>query len=140
MPIEPVKIPQNVYVEDRIIGPVTLKQIMMVMISAGTSYAILAAMKASGPVNATQTTLAWIPTFFGIIFAFVKINGIPLFRIVLLGIERIDKPSKRVFSPRQGVYVNIVTKIVTDEPAKGPTKFVPEKNPQNKELSRVLDQ
>ncbi len=140
MPIEPVKIPQNVYVEDRIIGPITLRQIMMVMISAGTSYAIWAAMKASGPVNATQTTLAWIPTVIGVIFAFVKINGISLFRIVLLGIERIDKPAKRVFSPRQGVYVNIVTKIVKDEPTKGPTKSVPGKSTQIEELSRVLDQ
>ncbi len=139
MPIEPVKIPQNVYVEDRIIGPITLRQIMITMVSAGISYAIWAAMKASGPVDAVQTTMAWIPTVIGVLFAFVKINGISLFRILLLVIERIDKPGKRVWSPRTGIYINIVTKPAKDEPKQTQQAPKPEKDEHIKELSEVLD-
>ena len=141
MPIDPVKIPQNVYVEDRIIGPITLRQIMIVMISVGISYAIWAAMKAAGPISGVQTSIAWIPAGIGVIFAFVKINGISLLRITLLTIEKIDKPSRRMWIPRQGIYINIVTKskASTKDPAiakktkqKGETKL--------EELSRLLDQ
>lgn len=136
MAIEPVKIPQNVYVEDRIIGPITLKQIMIVLGSSGLSYALWAMTRSAGGV---QSILAWIPTFIGVIFAFVKINGISLFRIVLLLIERIDKPARRVWMPRQGIYINIVTK---KEPTKEDTKHARKtaQESQIEELSRVLDQ
>lgn len=139
MAIEPVKIPQNIYVEDRIIGPITLKQIMIVMGSSGISYAIWAVMKSAGPVSGVQTFLSWTPTIIGILFAFVKINGISLFRIVLLLLERIDKPARRVWMPRKGIYVNIVTK----QPEKKDTSKEDQKareSSQIEELSRVLDQ
>ena len=138
MPIDPVKIPQNVYVEDRIIGPITLRQIMIVMISVGVSYAIWATMKAAGPVSTTQTTVAWMPTVVGAAFAFVKINGISLLRIVLLLIEKIDKPSRRTWIPRQGIYVNIVTRTPKKKTADN-TK-AKHSGTHIEELSRVLDQ
>lgn len=139
MSIDPVKIPQNVYVEDRIIGPITLKQIMIIMISAGISYAIWAAMKSAGPVSSIQSGLAWTPTVLGVVFAFVKINGLSLLRIILLTLERLDKPATRVWVPRQGIYVNIVTK----ERKKAPSQQAPVDKKDNdhiQELSRVLDQ
>ena len=40
MPIEPVKIPQNVYIEDRIVGPLTLRQTLIMAIGGGFSYAL----------------------------------------------------------------------------------------------------
>lgn len=139
MTIDPVKIPQNVYVEDRIIGPITLRQIMIIMICAGVSYGIWAAMKSSGPVSTTMTTVAWMPTLIGALFAFVKINGISLFRIVLLMIEKLEKPSKRVWAPRQGIYINIVTKPPKKEAPKQEPDHT-EKSTHIEELSRVLDE
>ena len=58
MAIEPVKIPQNVYVEDRIIGPVTLKQLAMVGIGMGISYAIFASVNKNGTVG-IPISVAW---------------------------------------------------------------------------------
>ena len=139
MPIESVKIPQNVYVEDRIIGPITLRQIMIVMISIGISYAIWATMKANGAVTVAQTVIAWTPTFIGSIFAFVKINGISLLRIVFLSIERLDKPAKRIWMPRQGIYVNIVTKPPKEENTQMKKKKEQKGNAKLEELSRLLD-
>ena len=60
MPIPPTKIPQNVYVEDRIVGPLTLKQIIVVCIGGGFSYALWASIsKAYGYVGIPLTILAW---------------------------------------------------------------------------------
>jgi len=141
MPIDPVKIPQNVYIEDRIIGPITLRQIMIVMISTGISYAIWAAMKASGPISGAQTTIAWIPAGIGVIFSFVKINGISLLKIVFLSIEKLDKPSRRIWMPRQGIYINIVTKPKEKSSNPDIEKKTQQKGEtQIEELSKLLDQ
>lgn len=141
MPLEPVKIPQNVYVEDRIIGPITLRQIIIVMVSAGISYAIWASMKsADGTVSGVKTGLAWTPTIIGIIFAFVKINGISLTRIIMLLIERIEKPARRVWMPRQGIYINIVTNAKADTENRGRQATQEHKEEGRiEELSKVLD-
>ncbi|MDD5751067.1 MAG: PrgI family protein [Candidatus Peribacteraceae bacterium] len=107
MAIEPVKIPQNVYVEDRIIGPITLRQLVIVLLSGGLSYAIWGSMKtAMGYVSIPATVVAWIPCAIGVAFAFIKIQGISLTRFLLLMIEKTDKPPVRVWTPRRGISVN----------------------------------
>jgi hypothetical protein len=114
---------------------------MIVMISVGISYAIWAAMKTGGPVSTAQTSMAWTPTVIGIVFAFVKINGISLLRIVLLSIERLDKPATRIWIPRQGIHINIVTKAPRQKKNQAVQKKTEQKgNTQIGELSRVLDQ
>lgn len=140
MPIEPVKIPQNVHVEDRIIGPITLKQMMIVMISAGISYALWASMKMAGPISTAQTAIAWTPTVIGILFAFVKINNMSMLRIVFLTIERMYKPAKRIWTPRQGIYINIVTNASTKKKNDQPAPVVQSHAHRMEELSHVLDQ
>lgn len=140
MPIDPVKIPQNVYVEDRIIGPITLRQIMITMVSAGISYAIWAVMRQAGPVSAAQTTFAWMPAVIGALFAFIRINGISLFRIMLLVIEKLDKPSRRVWTPRTGIYVNIVTRPPKEKHDVHKQQDAPRDPTHIQKLSEVLDQ
>lgn len=110
MPIEAVKIPQNVQIEDRIIGPITLRQIIITLLGSGLSYAIWSAMKAAGPVSPVGTFFAWIPAAIAAAFAFVKINDISLFRLMFLMIEKMEKPAVRTWAPRQGLTINIRTK------------------------------
>ncbi|PIR54054.1 hypothetical protein COU75_02650 [Candidatus Peregrinibacteria bacterium CG10_big_fil_rev_8_21_14_0_10_42_8] len=140
MTIDPVKIPQNVYVEDRIIGPVTLRQIMIILGGSGISYAIWAVMKSAGSMSIVQAGIAWFPGILAVLFAFVKINGISLFRICLLLLERINKPAKRTWQPRQGIYINFVTKEPKKENDDIKNKENQKKNTAIEELSRVLDQ
>jgi hypothetical protein len=140
MTIDPVKIPQNVYVEDRIIGPVTLRQIMIILGGAGISYAIWAGMQSAGPMSVFQAGIAWTPCGIAVLFAFVKINGISLFRIVLLAIERVNKPSRRTWQPRQGIYVNFITKAPAKDNKDMRMKEEQKQNTEIEELSRVLDQ
>lgn len=141
MAIEAVKIPQNVQVEDRIIGPITLRQIMIMMMSMGVSYALWAVMRASGYTGVMYTALAWIPTVIGAAFSFVKINGISMLRITLLSIERIKKPATRRWTPHRGIYVNIVTTLVAPdrENPEIAKKRENKKQTQLQELSHLLD-
>lgn len=110
MPIEPVKIPQNVYIEDRIIGPLTLRQIIVSMLGIGFSYAIWASIqKVYGYVPVHITVIVWVPGALSVIFSFVRINDLSLTHILLLLVERFVKPQTRVYGPRRGLSVNART-------------------------------
>ncbi len=109
MPIEAVKIPQNVYVEDRIIGPITLKHLLIVGIGAGISYAIFASAQKAGATNIVVLGACWIPALIAAAFAFFRINDLSLFNIILLSIEGFNKPSQRYWSPYPGISINLIT-------------------------------
>jgi hypothetical protein len=110
MPIEAVKIPQNVYVEDHIIGPVTLRQLLITGIGAGIGYGIFAMAQKSGVTNIVALAACWIPTVICAAFAFLKINDLSLFTIILLSIEGFNKPNVRYWSPHGGLSINLITK------------------------------
>ena len=137
MPIQPIKIPQNVNREDQIVGPITLRQIIISLVSMGFSYALWAGgMKDQGLVG---FLIAWTPTVLGVAFAFVQINGISLTRFIFLMIEKLEKPATRRFEPRRGVVINIQTVNL-----KSTEKEKEEKENDQphgfEELSSVLDQ
>lgn len=115
MPIEAVKIPQNVQVEDRLIGPITLRQVMICLAGGGISFVIWNAMKSIGTVTPVHFVVAWIPLVIAAAFAFVKIRNLSLLRIILLQIEKAQKPSKRTFGPRTGIAINIRTYFHTEQ-------------------------
>ena len=138
MPIEPVKIPQNVYVEDRIVGPVTLRQLIILLGTGGFSYAIWTGIKNQlGAASLPITILCWIPFLIGIVFAFVRIQGIGLMRFILLMVEKLEKPSMRQWSPRRGITINFQYFKAEDEKKKqAPVQPHREKL---EELSAMLD-
>ncbi len=108
--LQPVKIPQNVYVEDRIIGPITLKQLIICGIGAGIGYALYSVASKAGAVSIPMTVALWSPAGVAAAFAFVKINDLSLFNIILLMIERANKPNVRTWSGHPGISINIVTR------------------------------
>lgn len=108
MPIDPVKIPQNVYIEDRIVGPLTLRQIITMAIGGGISYSMYASLaKAYGHVDLITTIIVWLPAVIAAAFAIIKINDLTLSRILLLVIERMLKSPVRTWTPREGISINI---------------------------------
>lgn len=108
MSLDPVKIPQNVYIEDRIIGPLTLKQIIIMTLGGGFSYILYTTIqKAMGHPSILMTVLAWIPAAIAALFAVVKFNDLSLLRICFLILERMNKAPRRTWNPRQGISINI---------------------------------
>ncbi len=114
MPIEAVKIPQNVYVEDRIIGPVTLRQLVITGVGAGISY-VLYAMAAKAGATVPFLVACWTPAIIGGAFAFMKVNDLSLFNIILLVIEGMQKPSQRYWSSYGGISINLITRTIAKE-------------------------
>lgn len=114
MPIEPIKIPQNVYIEDRIIGPLTLRQIIISMLGMGFSYAIWASIaKVMGAVPLHITVIVWIPGALALVLAFVRINDLSMMHLLFLLVERLSKPQQRVFGPRRGLAMNVGSFVPT---------------------------
>jgi hypothetical protein len=108
MPIEAVKIPQNVHIEDRIIGPLSLRQIIIMAVGGGFSYAIYASLvKAFGTLDIVTSVVVWIPAVLCAAFALIKINDLSLMRMLFLTIERMIKAPVRTWTPRQGISINI---------------------------------
>ncbi len=145
MPAEPIKIPQNVYIEDQVVGPLTLRQILVMTGGGGVSYVIMAMVQKSvGQMNVLLTAACWLPFVIACAFALIKINGLTLMRIVFLMMERSYKSPVRTFSPRQGISINIrfSSLIKTpEEEEKERQKKIAEQKSQLKieELSKLID-
>lgn len=145
MPIEAVKIPQNVYIEDRILGPITLKQVLLLAAGGGISYSIYATLvKMYGALDIVTTVIVWLPALVFAAFAFVKINDLSLMRIVLLTAERSVKSPVRVWSPRQGISINIKVQATINEEEnrkhrKAVLKDEPEAEQKIHKLSTLID-
>ena len=102
------KVPQNVQRADRIIGPVTLKQLIVLMITGGFSYVMFTQLNKMYYMNQLQQMLIWLPLAIGAAFAFIKIRGIPLFKFCLLTLEQtIFLPSKRFWQTSANSYVSM---------------------------------
>ncbi|TSD00081.1 MAG: Uncharacterized protein Greene101449_367 [Candidatus Peregrinibacteria bacterium Greene1014_49] len=146
MTIDPVKVPQNVYVEDRIIGSITLRQIIICLLTGGISYGIFSSIKAAGVMSGVAGVLAWTPLVIGAAFAFVKINSITLTRFCLLMLEKTDKPAIRIWAPRRGITISIGAasmksdnEITKEKKAEEVIHRAEEKRERIHELSALLD-
>lgn len=140
MPIDPIKIPQNVHIEDRIVGPLTLRQILIVGAGAGFSYALYGMLtNAYGALALPVTIMVWIPAVIAAAFAFLRINDLSMFKLMLLMLEQVNKPATRTLSPRRGISVNI--RIFSTPEKEGLSKSHPEtkNSSQLEELSTLLD-
>ena len=141
---DPVKIPQNVYIEDHIVGPLSLRQLIIIMIGGGFSYALYSLIqKAYGSVNIPITILVWLPCAVAAAFALVKINDLSLLRICLLMVERSNKAPVRTWAPRRGISINFKGVAILEEKAATPalSQQTIDTNTQTRiqELSSVVD-
>lgn len=142
MAIEPIKIPQNVYIEDRIVGPLTLKQVLICSLGGGFSYALFAIMsKTYGGLAIPIQILVWLPAVLAVLFAFVHINDLSMMRLCLLFLEQKNKPSTRTWTPRRGIIINVRTFHTVSENKDPYAGNVVDTKARQKldELSSVLD-
>ena len=105
MAIEAVKIPQNVDIEDRIIGAITLRHVFMLLIGGGASYMSWAMLRAMGIMGFWGVIISLFPITVSIIFGFVKVQGVTFFRFCLLMIEKAKKPQRRTWQMRKGIHL-----------------------------------
>ena len=137
MAIDPVKIPTDIQLEEKIVGPIGLRQIFILMITGGLSYALWSSVGTQPTAGPIIKVLCWVPLVLGAAFSFVKIQEVTLLRLLLLQIEKLQKPAVRTFGPRQGITIN----IQIDPTQRDRKKAVKEGAPEHQlhELSAVLD-
>jgi len=132
------KIPQNIDVADKIVGPLTLRQLITVAIGAGISYVLFAISSKLYELNTLEYVVIALPAIIAAAAAFIKINNIPFTKFVLLSLEYAIKPKKRFWDHRGIVSITApelepiaIDVLKTEEKGKKPVNL--------DELSRILD-
>lgn len=137
------KIPQNVQIEDKIVGPLTLKQLIIAGAGGGVDYFIYVSLAK------THGAMVWLPpvAFFGILtasIAFVRLKGVSFTQYVLLTLEFYLKQRHRFWMQGGGEVFQSITvpKIKSKEQLEyeRKQKKAPERNMSNlHDLIRTLD-
>ena len=138
------KIPQNVQIEDKIVGPLTLKQLIYLGIGGGISYAIYTALATKYYIE------VWIwfvapPVLITLAFTFIKINGIPFAKWILLMTEYFYNPRKRIFILGAGdnykatIFAKKEEKVETDTGQKTKAERDQERIKKLGEITKLVD-
>ena len=133
------KIPQNIDIADKIVGPLTLRQLITVAIGAGISYVLFAVSSKLYELNTLEYVVIALPAIIAAAAAFIKINNIPFTKFVLLSLEYAIKPKKRFWDHRGIVSITApeletITVDISDKTDGRGKKAV-----NLDELSRILD-
>ena len=133
------KVPQDVQREDRIIGPLTLKQMGMLGIGGGFAYLIYVSL------SKTYFIEIWLPpvaivSAITLAFTFLKIHNLPFHLFLMNFIEYKLLPNQRIWI--QGSGRPFITSTQKKE-KKMPQTMTNDLKPKNKksieELTKVLD-
>jgi len=94
------KIPQNVGIEDRIVGPLTLRQLIILAAGFGMSYMLFAILSKLYELNILEYIIILFPALIAAAFALIKVNDIRLPKFILLFLEFAMKPKRRLWDHR----------------------------------------
>lgn len=103
------KIPQNVQMEDKIVGPLTLKQLMIVGAGGGVAYFIYVTVSKLYILQFAIVCAAPI-ALLTLAIAFLKIHGLTFIQYVLAALEFYINPKKQIWEQGGGeVFLSITT-------------------------------
>lgn len=90
------QVPQFIDTEDKIVGPISIRQFVYLVIAAGLSMVLYFS------VRAWLWIILSVPLLgFGAAMAFVKINGRPFVKFLMAGLSYYWKPQTYVWQPDQ---------------------------------------
>ena len=137
------KVPQNVQREDKIIGPLTLKQMIIVAIGGTIAYGIFVSLAK------LYLWITWLPpiaiiTVITIAFAFIRPLNLSFTKWFLLRVEFSLLPRKRLWIKSSGEviapgYAFKAKKEKADQQAKEKEESIDEKQRKMAELDKFLD-
>ena len=134
------KVPQDVLREDKIVGFLTLRQLIICTLGGSITYALYTSLAKQYFVE------VWLlPVLFSALvtmaFAFIRFHDIPFEKIVLLFIEYNFKPRKRFWQKMQGdVVLSVLAPVQkTSLVSKAKTEDETSRRKRLEEVSRVVD-
>lgn len=105
------KIPQDVQRPDKIVGPLTLRQLIIVAIGSGISYSLYLVLSKQYVIHIWLIPIIFIMGLTAL-FAFYRFHNIPFERLIFIFIEYKFKPRKRVFQKMKGdVFISTLQPI-----------------------------
>lgn len=137
------KIPVDVQVEDKIVGPLTLRQLVIIGIGGGIAYAIYVLLQPK------YIWTVWAPPVLFIViltlaFAFVRIHDMSFFKAILAFIEFSLIPKNRVWKQGEGdIMISVINPPKLKEPTKKETKKSEtdiSKEKKIEELTKILNE
>lgn len=134
------KIPQNVGIEDKIVGPFSLRQLIILAIGCGISYTLFAITSRIYELNILEYILIALPALFSLAMAMLRIHNVSFGKYILLMLEFAIKPKKRMWDHR-GISA-LVAPDLTDKKAAKKKEVAEEEGKKNvnlRDLSATLD-
>ena len=102
------KIPQDVQRADKIVGPLTLRQLIIVAIGSGIAYSLYLVMSKQYVVQIWLIPVIFVMAITAL-FAFYRFHNIPFEKLIFIFIEYKFKPRKRVFQKMRGdVFISVL--------------------------------
>lgn len=130
------KVPQKIDVEDKLVGPLTLRQFLKLLVGVGLTYLVYTYLRAIGlPTFLVLFILAPVIAFFGLL-TFYKVNEQPFEKFLLSALSFYFKPRKRIWK-RIAEKEKPEAKFIPQKPSP-PTQKVVRKS-QLEELAYILD-
>jgi len=135
------KIPQNVGIEDRIVGPLTLRQLIILAAGFGISYVLFAALSKLYEMNVLEYIIILFPALIATAFALIKINDIRLPKFILLFLEFAIKPKRRLWDHRgiAAIVAPDLSEIKKEAPAQTGMDEKTKKATNLRDLAHMLD-
>jgi hypothetical protein len=131
------KIPQNVDVEDKIIGPLTLSQFVALLFAAGICFFFYTIFASTSFI---LFVLASTPfALAGLAFAFIRINERSMETFILASASTLTRPRRRIW--KQGVYPGMIKErpIAPVRPEEKAPPSQDQVHSQLEHLSQVVD-
>lgn len=141
--MEQFKIPVDVQVEDKIVGPLTLRHLIIIGTGGGIAYFIYVTLQ---PKYFWEI---WVPpvviiSLLTLAFAFLKIHHMTFFQFIIAWIQYNLLPKKRIWKQNSGTtYISIINppqlKKTPKTKVKSPTNNI-SKQERIQKLTNILDQ
>lgn len=135
------KIPQNIGIEDKIVGPFSLRQLIIVAAGGGISYVIFVLASGTYELNVLEYIVIALPFILSLAIALIKINNITFTKFILLALEFAIKPKRRLWDHR-GISPLVAPNLKEEEllpKSREQPKKTLQKKINLKDLSRILD-
>ncbi|MBP9717854.1 PrgI family protein [Candidatus Gracilibacteria bacterium] len=136
------KVPQDVLRADKIVGFLTLRQLIIVTLGGGLAYGFYTILSKQYFVEVWLPPVAFI-AIITIAFAFIRFHDIPFEKLILSIVEYKFKPQKRTWQKIKGdVIRSVLESYQTFAPVKaGPTAAVAASDRRKKleEVTKLVD-
>jgi len=137
------KVPQNVQREDKIVGPLTLRQLIMCGVGGGIAYAIYVAL------GKEYLWITWLPpvaiiSLITVLFAFVRPLDMDFSRFLAVYLEYVLLPQKRFWVQSSAevvlsMYSSATSQTKIEKKAEAKAEQMVNKAKKLEELSKILN-